>query len=102
MTYFFCKLLPPRPTFPADMTPAEAGLMQQHAGYWRNQLETGHVIAVGPVADPKGTFGVVILQLADGMDPRSLTDNDPVVAAGVGFHYEVHPMPSLMLPASRG
>jgi uncharacterized protein len=99
MTYFFYKLLPPRTTFPADMTPAEAGLMQQHALYWRNWMEAGHVIAFGPVADPKGTFGVAILQLEEGMDPHSLADNDPVIAAGVGFHCEVHPMPSLVLPA---
>ena len=32
MPFHLCKLLPPRPTFPADMTAEEAGLMQeQHA-----------------------------------------------------------------------
>jgi len=28
MKYLLYKLIPPRPTFPADMTPAEAKLMQ--------------------------------------------------------------------------
>lgn len=99
MTYFFFKLIPPRPTFPADITPAEAELMQQHVVYWRGWMESGHVIAFGPVADPKGTFGIGILRLDEGMDPQRLASNDPVVAAGVGFQCEIHPMPSLVLPA---
>lgn len=63
MSYFFYKLIPPRSTFPADMTPKEAELMQRHAA--------------------------------------SLADGDPVVAAGIGFHYEVHPMMSLVLASPK-
>jgi uncharacterized protein YciI len=98
MAYFFFKLIPPRPTFPGDITPAEAGLMQQHVGYWRGWMEKGHVVAFGPVADPKGTFGIGIIRLDEGADPQSVAANDPVVAAGVGFRCEIHPMPSLVLP----
>jgi hypothetical protein len=29
--HFSFKLIPPRPTFPADITPDEAALMQQHS-----------------------------------------------------------------------
>jgi uncharacterized protein YciI len=99
LAYFFFKLIPPRSTFPADMTPAEGQLMQQHVAYWRGFMETGNVLAFGPVADPKGTFGIGILRLDEGTDAQSLADNDPVVAAGIGFQCEVHPMPSLVLPA---
>jgi uncharacterized protein len=102
MAYFFFKLIPPRSTFPADMTPAEAQLMQQHVAYWRGWMEKGNVLAFGPVADPKGTFGIGILRLDEGTDAQSLAnlaENDPVVAAGIGFQCEVHPMPSLVLPA---
>jgi uncharacterized protein YciI len=98
MPYFFFKLIPPRSTFPADITPAEAGLMQQHVAYWRGKMEKGQVLAFGPVADPQGPFGIGILRLEDGTDPQGLVAGDPVVAAGVGFHCEVHPMPSLVLP----
>jgi len=81
------------------MTPAEGQLMQQHVAYWRGFMESGNVLAFGPVADPKGTFGIGILRLDDGTDAQSLASNDPVVAAGVGFQCEIHPMPSLVLPA---
>lgn len=101
MPYFFYKLISPRPTFPADITPAEAELMQRHGAYWRGWMETGRVIALGPVADPKGTFGVGIIRLEEGEDPQSFATNDPVVAAGVGFHCEIHPMPSVMMPEPR-
>lgn len=101
MPYFFYKLIAPRPTFPADITPAEAELMQRHVVYWRGWMDAGHVIAFGPVADPKGVFGIAITRLDEGMDPQSLADGDPVVAAGLGFRYEVHPMPSVLLPAPK-
>jgi uncharacterized protein YciI len=101
MAYFFFKLIPPRATFPADITPAEASLMQQHVVYWRGHMAEGKMLAFGPVADPKGTFGMGLLRLEDGTDPQRLVDGDPVVAAGVGFHCEVHPMPSLVLPEPR-
>lgn len=98
MAYYFFKLIPPRPTFPADITPAEADLMKQHVVYWRGKMAEGQMLAFGPVADPKGTYGVGLLRLDDGTDPQSLANADPVVAAGVGFRCEVHPMPSLVLP----
>jgi uncharacterized protein len=101
MPYFFFKLISPRTTFPADITPEEAGLMQQHVVYWRGKMVEGQMLAFGPVADPRGTFGIGLLRLEDGTDPQSLVDGDPVVAAGVGFRCEVHPMPSLILPEPR-
>lgn len=98
MKYFLFRLNPPRPTFPADMTAAEGELMQQHSAYWRAQMKQGRVIAFGPVADPKGVYGIGILQLDDGADPAPLCTSDPVIKAGIGFGLEVHPMPSLVLP----
>ena len=38
MQAFFCKLVPPRPTFAADLSPAEAGVMKQHAMYWQDLI----------------------------------------------------------------
>ena len=43
------KLIPPRTTFPGDITPAEAKLMQQHEEYWEALFETGSVLIIGPV-----------------------------------------------------
>ena len=66
MTYFLYKLTPPRPTFPGDMTPAEGILMREHVGYWAGLMKQGRVLAFGPVADPKGSYGIGIIQLEDG------------------------------------
>lgn len=63
MKYFLYKLIPPRPAFAQDMTEAESRLMQEHAEYWKGLMEQGMVVAVGPVLDPKGSYGVAILEL---------------------------------------
>ncbi len=49
---FFCKLIPPRPTFAQDMSEAEVKLMHEHAEYWRGLMEKGQVVTFGLVADP--------------------------------------------------
>ena len=64
MPHFLCKLRPPRTTFISDMTPDEAQLMRAHREYWTPRVETGVVIAMGPVADPAGGYGVAIIEAA--------------------------------------
>ncbi len=101
MKYFLYKLIPPRPTFPADMTPAEAKLMEEHSAYWRDLMNKGLVIVFGPVFDPKGTYGIAVLQLEDDAGANLLGTNDPTIKANVGFKFEVHSMPQVVLPGSR-
>ncbi|MBN8715151.1 MAG: hypothetical protein J0H50_14510 [Xanthomonadales bacterium] len=98
MKYFLYRLDTPRPTFPADITPAERGLMQEHATYWRELMKKGLVVAFGPVADPKRPYGIAIIQLGDNADPDILGAKDPAIKANAGFSFEVHPMPSVVLP----
>ena len=86
---FFCKLTPPRTTFPKDITPTEAKLMQDHAAYWRGLLSEERVVVFGPVEDPAGTFGIVILRASSETEARGLANNDPVVKANIGFKYDV-------------
>lgn len=93
MKTFFCRLLPPRASFPADITPEEMLLMQQHAQYWRGWMEHGRVVAFGPVADPRGSYGIGILEVEDDAELQRFVANDPVILAGRGFSYEAHPMP---------
>src|SRR5574342_195034 len=92
MKTFFCRLLPPRPTFAQDMSPAEAKAMQEHAVYWRECMARGQVVVFGLVADPAAAFGIVIIEVADEDDALRLTANDPAIRAGHGLRYEVHPM----------
>jgi uncharacterized protein len=98
MQHYLFRLDPPRPTFPVDMTPAEAALMEEHASYWGGQMGEGRVVAFGPVADPRGAYGIAILRLGDGADPNALALADPAVKANTGFTFEIHPMPQVVHP----
>ena len=93
MNAFFCKLIPPRPTFASDMTEAEMKLMQDHARYWTAGLEKGHVVVFGLVGDPGGAYGIGIAEFADEAAVTAFTAQDPVVRARAGFRYEILPMP---------
>ncbi len=97
MPVHYCKLLPPRPTFPGDMTPEEAGLMGRHAAYWRELADRGVALIAGPVLDPAGPFGLALVEAPDAGAARAPTDADPAVAAGLGFRYEIHPIPQAIL-----
>jgi hypothetical protein len=96
MAYFLCKLVPPRPGFPFDMTEAEAALMRRHADYWRAQVDKGVAIAFGPVLDPKGAWGVALAEAAGESEVGALTRGDPVMGGSHGFSFEIYPMPSLI------
>jgi uncharacterized protein YndB with AHSA1/START domain len=89
--YFLCRLLPPRPTFAHDMTPTETDLMRRHAAYWADLMERGKAIVFGPVADPKGPWGVGIVRASED-EMAALRDGDPAIESGVGFRYEILPM----------
>jgi uncharacterized protein YciI len=90
--FFVVRLLPPRPTFLADMTDEERALMQAHAVYWRERMTEGKVIVFGPVADPKGPWGLGIVRVSSAAELEAFKDGDPVIKAGSGFRYESLPM----------
>jgi uncharacterized protein YndB with AHSA1/START domain len=94
--YFLSKLLPPRPSFSADMTAAEREVMKQHIVYWTGLLERGAAIMFGPVADPKGGYGVGVLVARDHAEALSFEHEDPVMRANMGFAFELHPMPNIV------
>jgi len=98
MNYFLFRLNPPRLSFPADMTPVERQLMQEHAVYWRGLMKKNLVVVFGPVADPKGAYGIAIIRLQDAADAYFLGADDPVIKADADFSFELHPMPSVVLP----
>src|SRR5215469_8341427 len=96
MRHFFCTLKPPRITFPADITPEESALMHAHADYWRERMREGHAVVFGPVADPNGPYGILVLQLPDDLSPESLVHEDPVYKAYRGFRFDIHPMRAVL------
>jgi len=97
MSYFFFKLIPPRATFQQDMTDAERDLMMQHVAYWTGLSERGTAVVFGPVADPAGGYGVGIVEIDDGVDPRDIEINDPTIKSSLGFKYEIQPMVAAVL-----
>jgi hypothetical protein len=93
MATFFCRLVPPRPTFALDMTEDERALMEAHGEYWKQSVERGDAIAFGLVGDPAGPYGIGIVELEDEGAVRRYTNTDPVIVANRGFRYEILPMP---------
>src|SRR4051812_22975766 len=87
--YFFLKLNPPRASFTTDMTTDELATMQKHTVYWQSCVDDGTVIVLGPVADPKGGYGISVLALDSEEQLNELVADDP--ANGL-CQYEVYPM----------
>jgi uncharacterized protein len=79
------------------MTEAEARVMQEHVAYWNGLTDRGIVVIVGPVADPKGAWGLAILEVDDEAAARVLGTNDPAMNSGLNFKLEVYPMPRALL-----
>jgi hypothetical protein len=90
--FFFVRLLGPRATFLQDMTDNERAIMTEHGEYWRRQLAAGKVIVFGPVADPKGAWGLGVLRVQDEAEIASFEAEDPATQRIPGMRYEVLPM----------
>ena len=96
---FVLRLIPPRPTFIADMNEQERSTMAAHIAYWSALAESGQVIAFGPVADPNGPYGIGIIVAEDQAHAQRLCDADPALGGGHGLRTELAPMPRLVTPA---
>jgi uncharacterized protein len=77
------RLVPTRATFPKDATPAEQSVMQQHFAYWKGLNEKGICVFGGPVLDPNGTYGIIVVHVDTEDAARALGTADPSVKAGV-------------------
>jgi uncharacterized protein YciI len=89
--HFYFKLIPPRATFPADITDEERALMGKHSVYSQQQFDAGKLLAYGPVMAPEGAFGLGILEVADEAEARHFGENDPSVLGGLN-RFEFYPM----------
>jgi len=75
--YYAFKLFPPRPSFPADITEAEAAILAEHIAYWTELLNAGTAVAFGPVADPEGVWGLAVVEAGPDTDINALREHDP-------------------------
>jgi len=66
--------------------------MRAHREYWTPHVESGVVIAMGPVADPAGAYGVSIIEADSLAALQAMQSGDPAIASGRGFEYENFPM----------
>lgn len=90
MPHFMFKLIAPRPTFAMDME-EERRLMQQHAIFWNDLLTKGTALIYGPVLDPKGTYGLAIMEAGSEREAQAICTNDPTIKARL-HTYELYPM----------
>ena len=97
MSYFLYRLIAPRPTFAQDMTAAEAKLMAEHGVYWKDLANRGIALLFGPVLDPKGSWGLAVVETKDEAEVRAIGRNDPAIKSNQGFGFEIHPMPQVSL-----
>jgi uncharacterized protein YciI len=97
MKYYLYRLIPPRSTFPADMSADEASAMQEHVAYWTDLAKKGTAVAFGPVADPAGAWGVAIIEAGTDEQIQPIAESDPVMKRGLGFRNEVFPMTNVIL-----
>jgi len=89
--HFYFKLIPPRPTFGADMTVEERALMQQHVAFTRAAFDTGKILIYGPVMASAGAFGIAILEMDDAAEVQRFGEEDPSIKAGMNT-FEFCPM----------
>lgn len=94
--HFLYKLIPPRPTFAADMTDAEAAVMAEHATYWSALVAEGQVVAFGPVFDPVGVWGLAIVAAEDEAAVQAMGTDDPAVRSRMAT-FDIYPMPSTVV-----
>jgi uncharacterized protein YciI len=83
MKSWLIRVIPPRPTFDKDSTPAEDALMDQHFAYWKDLNDKGICIFGGPVLDPKGVYGIIVVRAATEDEAKALAAGDPSVKAGL-------------------
>ena len=92
--HFFLKLIGNRPTFPQDITPQEQEIMKNHSKYWMEFMKEGILLIYGPVSDPKGTYGMAVVEIEDENQIPSMIANDPAVINNLGT-YEYYPMKAI-------
>lgn len=81
--HFFYKLLAPRPDFHLTMDESERETMESHKAYWAGLFNRGVVAVYGPVFDPKGVFGMAVVETDSAEESAELMKNDPAVSSGI-------------------
>ena len=89
--HFYVKLIPPRPTFPTDMSPEERAIMLRHIEYITGLFAEGKVLIFGPVLDASYPFGMAVFEVENESEVVQLLRGDPSVSCGLN-QFTVTPM----------
>jgi uncharacterized protein YciI len=89
---FLLRIEPTRTGFTLqNMTADEGRLATQHVQYLMSLLDSGKLSLAAQVFDPKGLWGIIIVNAPDRETARVLLDGDPMVKANM-FRGEVIPL----------
>jgi uncharacterized protein YciI len=92
-SHFVYRLVPPRPSFAADMTEAEQAVMAQHAAYWTGLFEEGSVVVFGVVMEEAGAWGLAVVEAENEDELRAIAAEDPAVKTNL-CTFEIGVMPT--------
>lgn len=59
--------------------------MQEHFAYWGGLVGERKAVAYGPVTDPKGAYGIAVVEVKDEAVARSVAANDPAIKVPSGL-----------------
>ncbi len=99
MKTWFIRLIPPRPDFDKSLSGAEKQIMEEHFVYLKGLFEKGVCLFAGPVLDPNGVYGVIVVVAASEDEARAVMNSDPSVKAGVN-RFEIAEMRVAFPPRS--
>ena len=66
--------------------------MAAHFGYLGELIADRRAVAYGPVMNPRGTYGIAVVEVTDEAAARELAGHDPAIQAEAGFAFELLPM----------
>jgi uncharacterized protein YciI len=93
---FLLRIEPVRSGFTLqNMTPEESGIANQHFAYLQKVFAEGKLTFAGQAFDPKGLFGVIVVNAPDADTAAALLNGDPAVKAKL-FRGDVIPFRTVL------
>jgi uncharacterized protein YciI len=84
MRQFLFRLEPVRADFTLqNMTDAERPVVAEHAAHLKSLLDQGTLIMAGQAFDPKGFWGIVIVNAPDQEAATTLMNQDPAIKSKI-------------------
>jgi len=89
--HFLYKLNPLSPIFYSDQNVEEKRIMQLHTQYWMELKDKTKIIVYGSVFEPKGVYGMVVIEVENDEEANYIAKCDPAVSSKL-CNYDLTPM----------